>query len=67
MLIQISEWEKIRDQFSQEEKDALNLAVTGESICPRGLNIDTRKLTFAIGAKLVRLLPVKKLAATAEG
>jgi hypothetical protein len=56
MLIRMSEWEQIRAQFSKEEKAVLNLAVTGESICPRGLIIDIGKLTDEVGVKLVNLL-----------
>ena len=40
MLIRMSDWERVRVEFSQAEKDNLNKAITGETICPRGLMID---------------------------
>ena len=52
MLIQMGTWNRIRDQFSQEEKDLLNLAVTGETICPRGLIVDEQSLPADLARKL---------------
>lgn len=37
MLVYLSTWEKIRDQFTTAEKQEINRAANGESICPRGL------------------------------
>ena len=52
MIMRMSEWEKIRHLFDEHEKAQLNLAVTGEAICPRGLIIDPGKLSPALRAKL---------------
>lgn len=43
MLLQMSDWDRIRLNFTQEEKDQLNAAITGETICPRGCIIDETK------------------------
>ena len=40
MLLRMSDWERIREHFTEEEKDLLNKAITGEVICPRGCTID---------------------------
>jgi hypothetical protein len=61
-LIKLSDWEVIREQFTQDEKDALNLAVTGDCICPRGVFIDHEKLPKKLVAKLVSLLPQRRSA-----
>lgn len=39
MLLRMSDWKKIREHFSQQEKDELNAAITGETICPRGYTV----------------------------
>lgn len=44
MLLTMQKWDEIRDQFSQQEKDVLNAAVSGETICPRGCILDEEKL-----------------------
>ncbi len=58
MLIRLSDWERIRHHFSEEEKAALNLAVTSETICPRGLVIDAGELPDRLAAKLAELRTV---------
>lgn len=58
MLIRLSEWDRISHHFSEEEKAALNLAITSETICPRGLTIDTGKLPDPLAAKLAELRTV---------
>ena len=57
MLIRMSDWDKVREHFSQEEKDRLNLAINGETICPRGMTIDESKAP-AECAKFRELLKV---------
>lgn len=44
MLLRMSTWEQIREQFSEAEKAALNAAITGETICPRACVVDADKL-----------------------
>ena len=51
LIITVSAWEKIRGQFSQEEKDKLNAAYCGEVVCPRGIVIDEEKIDIALLAK----------------
>jgi phage gp29-like protein len=40
MLLRERDWEWMRLNFTEEEKQELRAAVTGESICPRGWIID---------------------------
>lgn len=52
MLIRDSVWEKIREQFSEDEKVKLREAITGEAICPKGVILDPDALDKALAAKL---------------
>jgi hypothetical protein len=52
MLIRTSTWDKVLDQFSDHEKDALRAAYQGEAICPRGWCIDEERLPPAFREKL---------------
>jgi hypothetical protein len=45
-------WNAIRDQFVQWEKDQLNAAITGETLCPKGIVIDEKVLPSDLEAKL---------------
>ena len=60
MLLTVEMWNRIRDQFSEEEKTILNAAIAGEVICPRGCSVDTERLGQALALKLD--LAVKKAA-----
>jgi len=51
-LLKMDTWNKIRFDFSQEEKDSLNKAVIGECICPRGCFLDENKLSPELLTKL---------------
>jgi hypothetical protein len=55
MLVRDSEWQKVREHFTEDEKDFLRKFVTGEVICPRGFTTD---LVGAgeVGAKLKHLV-----------
>lgn len=55
MLLRMSDWERIRDEFTEMEKKMLNEAITGEVICPRGCMIDEQK-AGSIGVKVKNLL-----------
>ena len=44
MLISDALWAKIRDRFTEEEKELLRGAFCGETICPRGVVVDEEKL-----------------------
>lgn len=52
MLLRTTTREKIRMQFTEEEKAALNAAITGEAICPRGCTVDVDKLPGELRGKL---------------
>jgi hypothetical protein len=53
MLITDSTWERIREQFSEDEKKALRCHVTGETICPRGIVVDEDALSAELRDKLI--------------
>ena len=55
MLVRDSEWNKVREHFTEDEKDFLRKCVTGETICPRGFVID-ELAAGEHGAKLKNLL-----------
>jgi len=61
MLVRDPIWDKIRDDFSEEEKTALRAAIKGQVICPAGVVIDTDDL----GPELARKLTEKHGAAMA--
>ena len=50
------EWNAIRDDFNQGEKDKLNAAISAEIICPRGVVVDREKLGPELRAKLTNSL-----------
>jgi hypothetical protein len=54
MIVTLAKWETIRDRFSDDEKDALNAANIGETICPRGIIVDEKQLSAKILEKLRR-------------
>lgn len=53
VFVSRSNWEQIRSQFTDEEKDALSAAVCGEVICPAGLVVQCDKLGNDLATKLV--------------
>lgn len=54
MIVTMAKWETIRHLFSDDEKDALNAANIGETICPRGISVDESKLSAELLQKLRR-------------
>jgi hypothetical protein len=52
MLVAIKRWKEISYLFNQNEKNQLNKAITGETICPPGLAIDESKLDKQLLRKL---------------
>lgn len=52
MLLRESDWNAIRNQFTDEEKDKIRHAITGEVICPRGWTVDTERLPVNIQSRL---------------
>lgn len=52
MLLRIDDWNRIRENFTEAEKQLLNESITGETICPRGCTIDEAKAgTLAVKVK----------------
>lgn len=43
MYLRLTEWLRIRENFTEAEKRILNEAVTGEVLCPRGAIVDEVK------------------------
>jgi hypothetical protein len=54
-LLRMDDWQKIRDQFTEDEKATVNYAICGEVVCPRGCTIDEFK-AGTVGVKVKRLL-----------
>lgn len=52
MLLREQDWNAIRSQFTEEEKDKIRMAITGEVICPRGWTIEIERLPESIANKL---------------
>lgn len=48
MFVRNATWNRIRSEFSEQEKSALNEAMTGEIICPPGMMLDLGKLQAAM-------------------
>jgi hypothetical protein len=44
MLISDATWKRIRDRFTEEDKQKVRDAYLGETICPRGIVIDEARL-----------------------
>ena len=55
MLLRMSDWERIRENFTEMEKKLLNEAISGEVICPRGCIVDEEK-DGSVGVKVKNLL-----------
>lgn len=55
LFITMKFWDMVRDQFSELEKQRLNEAIEGESICPRGIFVNVDKAGNA-GIKLKHLV-----------
>ncbi len=55
MLVRMSEWDAVREKFTEGEKKILNENITGQVICPRAVEVDIKK-AGAVGQKLKRLL-----------
>lgn len=56
MTIFYKTWLKHTQEFSNEEKESLNKAITGEIICPRGIVVDETKLSYELKSKISKLL-----------
>jgi hypothetical protein len=52
MLVTMKRWNNIRYLFEQWEKDQLNAAISGETICPKGIVINEQVLPESINSKL---------------
>lgn len=52
MLLTTATWSKIRDQFTEEEKNQLHDAQCGHTICPPGGVLDEAKLSPELWRKL---------------
>lgn len=59
-FIRMTDWDKIRQYFSEEEKSQLNAAINGSVICPAGVIIDPTELPALLAAKFQRLLETCK-------
>ncbi len=60
MLIRDSDWEAVREQFSEDEKAALRASVQGQAICPKGFIINETKLNVALEFKITQAISVAR-------
>jgi hypothetical protein len=58
MLLTMDDWNSIRENFSEEEKAALNAAIQGEVLCPRGCIVN-ESLAGPVALKVKELLERK--------
>jgi hypothetical protein len=52
MLITLTTWDRIREQFDEDEKALLRAQIAGETICPRGIVITEGFLPVELAEKL---------------
>lgn len=52
MLISDATWKRIRERFTEEEKQALRDAYLGEVVCPKGIVIDEARLDNDLAARV---------------
>jgi len=64
LFLRMTDWQKIRQSFSEEEKVLINQAICGETICPQGCTLEILKLGMNLAAKLASELAAAKVAAT---
>lgn len=60
MLVRTSTWDRVRSQFTDAEKAALNAAFTGQVICPRGVTVDENQLSPELRDKLTKAIKESK-------
>ena len=60
MLIKSMDWERIRHQFTESDRVLMNAAITGHTVCPRGMTIDTASLPAELAGRLRNALEVKE-------
>lgn len=56
MILRHATWEKIREQFTEEEKADIRIGITGEIICPRGWSVEIGNILEPTRAKFVAAL-----------
>jgi hypothetical protein len=62
MLLRKATWERIREQFTEQEKAVLRQAVQGQLLCPaRGWALDDDRIEPALHARLQRAMAVAYL------
>lgn len=59
IFLTLDRWNIIRDQFTEDEKDRLNAAIDGETLCPRGATLDPAKLGKELAGKLAAAIEGK--------
>ncbi len=56
IFLSVDRWDRIREQFTEDEKDRLNAAIESETICPRGGTLDEAKLGKELAYKLTNAI-----------
>ena len=52
MILSDATWARIRERFTEEEKQALREAYLGETICPKGIVLDDSQLEAGLLARV---------------
>jgi hypothetical protein len=52
MILAMTTWGRIREQFSDDEKAQLNAAIRGEILCPKGVVLKETKMRPELLEKL---------------
>jgi len=52
MMVTLDGWKSVRHLFNELEKDLLNGAVVGETICPRGMILNEAAMSKELALKL---------------
>jgi hypothetical protein len=56
MLLRDSTWVKIRDQFTEEEIEAIKAVIRSKRCCPPGYHLREEGMDLALAAKLRDLI-----------
>jgi hypothetical protein len=61
MIVTIETWQRIRDQFTDDEKATLRSVTTGEIICPAAAVLDVDKLDAGLADKITTAVRGKEM------
>lgn len=53
MILKHCDWQSIREQFTEDERDAIREHIDGQVVCPRGWSLDTQPMNGDLRVKLM--------------